>query len=102
MPMTSRLTDLSTLRRPRLLIRAARHGMNEYRRERTLARLVEGHGQLSPDETLHHLLQAEARIEAERTSGQGTYSVTRHVEVLIAMMAEARLALRPTPSAGDA
>jgi hypothetical protein len=68
--------------------------MDEYRRERTLSRLVEGHGKMSPDETLQHLLQTESRIEAERTSGKGTYSVTRHVEVLIAMMAEARLVLR--------
>ncbi|MCA0045015.1 DUF6477 family protein [Celeribacter litoreus] len=89
--MTDLQSALATLRRPSLLIRAARFGMTDYNRTRTLKRLMNISTLPSPKHALSALLDAEARLEETRQSGDAAYSVARHVEVLIALMSEARL-----------
>ncbi|MBC55705.1 MAG: hypothetical protein CL814_02100 [Confluentimicrobium sp.] len=89
--MSDPLSILKTLRRPRLLIRAARFGLTDYRRERDLSRLMKCVRLPSPLQSLGALLEQEEQMEATRKSGDATYSVARHIEVLIALMAEARL-----------
>jgi hypothetical protein len=84
-------TLLAGLQRPRLLIRAARHGLGAYHRERDLGRLIGGNRVPAPDESLPRLMREEARLERIRGSGDASYSLVRHIEVLIALMAEARL-----------
>lgn len=88
------LAAIAALRRPRLLIRAARAGQAEYDRTRDLRRLVRSFDIPGPDAALRRLLHEERRLEATRQRGCASYSMTRHVEVMIAMMAEAA-ALRP-------
>jgi hypothetical protein len=85
-------TLLTTLRRPRLLMRAARFGLAEYRRERDLRRFVSGPA--SPEATVSSLISVEARLEETRVAGDAGYSVARHIEVLIALLAEAQLLRR--------
>lgn len=86
--------SLATLRRPRLLLRAARFGLGDYRRDRDLRRLVKcGH---SPEETVPSLIVTEEQLEATRLSGDASYSVARHIEVLIALLAEVQLLRRPS------
>lgn len=86
--MTDFRALLAELRRPRLLIRAARHGMGDYRRERDLRRLVTTS---IPESALPELVRQEERLEEIRRTGCASYSLIRHVEVLIALMAEVRL-----------
>lgn len=86
---------LDGLHRPRLLVRAARHGLADYRRDRDLRRLVGLTPQAGARQTLTRLMQEEARIEATRRAGCASYSPARHVDVLIALIAEARLSARP-------
>ncbi len=88
--MTDFRALLSDLRRPQLLIRAARFGLQDYRRERDLKRLLDGQ-QPSPDRSVPRLLNEEERLEENRQSGDAGYSVARHIEVLIALMSEVRL-----------
>lgn len=88
--MTDFRALLSDLRRPQLLIRAARHGLCDYRRDRDLKRLLDGQ-QPSPDRSVPRLLNEEELMEETRQSGDAGYSVVRHIEVLIALMAEVRL-----------
>jgi Family of unknown function (DUF6477) len=83
---------LANLRRPRLLMRAARFGLGDYRRERDLRRLVRCG--LSPEDTVPTLMSVEAELEETRLAGDMSYSCARHIEVLIALMAEARLLRR--------
>lgn len=85
----------AALRRPRLMIRAARLGISDYRRERDLRRLLGFSASPTPEQALPALMEAEAEAEAIRAAGDATYSVTRHVDLLIAMMAEARMLTRP-------
>jgi hypothetical protein len=83
---------LANLRRPRLLMRAARFGLGDYRRERDLRRLVDAAA--SPEETVPRLMSVEERLEATRLSGDAGYSAARHIDVLIALLAEAQLLRR--------
>jgi uncharacterized protein DUF6477 len=89
--MANLLMLLQALRRPRLLIRAARHGVADYNRKRDLKRFISVQAATSPDQTVSVLMDQEALIEERRKSGDHRYSPARHVEVLIALMAEARL-----------
>jgi hypothetical protein len=91
--MTDFSTLLANLRRPRLLIRAASCGLVDYRRDRDLKRLLRTNP--SPEVAVPHLLEEEARLEAIRRAGEVGYCVARHIEVLIALMAEVRLLPRP-------
>ena len=85
---------LADLRRPRLLIRAARFGMQEYQRERDLRRL--GAPLASIERAVSKLFQDEEDMEQTRRAGDAGYSVARHIEVMIALMAEVRLLPRST------
>lgn len=87
---------IDNLSRPRLLIRAARFGQSDYRRERDLRRLIEA--AVPPEAALGRLLSVEDRMESTRRAGDASYSIARHIEVLIALMAEARVVLRKAPA----
>lgn len=91
------LGTLRALRRPPLLIRAARIGLQDYRREVHLRRLLRD-GPLPQSATaLIRLLETEAALDEERRLANSAYSPARHVEVLIAMMGEARdMAISPS------
>ncbi len=87
--MTDFRSILANLRRPRLLIRAARFGLQDYRRDRDLRRLLTG--STSPERTVPQLLAEEERLEAIRQTGDISYPMGRHIEVLVALMAEVQL-----------
>ncbi len=83
---------LKSLRRPRLLVRAARHGLSDYRRDRFLRRLLPGEVVPQPGQALARLAEREAAMDQNRREGGATYSVARHIEILVALIEEARLA----------
>jgi len=89
--MTDLIQILSNLHRPRLLIRAARFGITDYNRKRDLRRLLNASSQMSASSAVTALMAKEAGIEENRKNGEASYSVARHVEVLIALIAEARI-----------
>ncbi len=89
--MTALSETLATLRRPRLLVRAARFGIEDYNRNRDLRRILRGDSLPGPSDALPRLMDMEAVHEDTRQRGDGAYSVARHLEILIALMAEARL-----------
>jgi hypothetical protein len=86
---------LANLHRPRLLMRAARIGAQEYRRTANLPRIL-GYGILPRHgDALMRLVEIEHDLEVQRTLTDACYNVVRHVDVLIAIVGEAR-ALRAT------
>jgi hypothetical protein len=91
--MTNSHPGLSQLRRPGLLMRAARHGLAHYRRGRLLSRLLGA--DLQPDRAFPRLVEAEAEHEETRRRGDAAYSAADHLEVLVALLAEARLLRQP-------
>ena len=89
--MSDTESPLAGLHRPRLLIRAARFGMAEYRRTPSLRRMFAAAGAHAPRQIVALLLRREDEADRLRRAGDATYNVARHVELLIALMAEARL-----------
>jgi hypothetical protein len=85
------LSILNSLHRPRLLIRAARAGAQDYNRKRHLQRLL-GYGALPRTvAALMRLIELERGMNDARKEGDAGYSLPRHLDVLIAIMGEAQL-----------
>jgi len=89
--MNDLMSLLKCLHRPRLLIRAARFGVTDYNRKRDLRRLLKAAVPPTPGRAIMCLLNEESLLEDKRKTGDASYSITRHVSLLIALMGEARL-----------
>jgi len=94
--IVSLMNTIACSRRPRLLLRTARIGTRDYRRETDLRRVLRLPAAPPPGPaTVRALIDLEAQIEAQRLrpndSIGDTWRPARHVEVMIALMAEARL-----------
>ena len=98
--VNSLFDQAESLRRPAILLRAARAGGADYNRNRDLKRLMQG-SLPCPAVAVRRLLDDEAVIDARRLAGDAGYSLTRHVAVMIALLAELRL-LRLTTAADRA
>ncbi|MEO1454552.1 MAG: DUF6477 family protein [Pseudomonadota bacterium] len=92
--MTDPVETAKKLRRPGLLVRAAKLGATEYDRAKELRRLIPGVSVPNPNKAIELLLDQEQELETIRTLGDASYSVMRHVRVMIALMAEVHLARR--------
>ena len=90
--MIDPLAHLQTLSRPKLLVRAARIGLCEYNRERSLRRILPGQTLPPPGQAFDALIEREDALDQTRRHGGAAYSAARHVEVLTALINEARLA----------
>lgn len=93
---------VGALRRPRLLVSAARFGLEDYVRDTHLPRILRSGGAPAPKAggtVLMRLLDLEDTLDAKRRAGAADYSVARHVEVLIAVMAESRFLAAARPRA---
>ncbi|MCF6443259.1 DUF6477 family protein [Nereida sp. MMG025] len=101
--MTDLLSLLATLRRPRLLMQTARVGLHDYRREAHLQRVLKGTAPAQHGAALAKLIDVESRLNDKRRKGDANYSTLHHVDVMIALLAEAdalqkrRAALNDTP-----
>mgnify|MGYP001063033033 CR=1 FL=1 len=91
-------TRLTTLKRPALLARAARFGVDDYRRDVHLPRLLDIETPPRSAAALMALFSAEAEMEAARKNKAAAYRPARHVALLIAIMGEAQI-LRATTRA---
>ncbi|PKQ11835.1 MAG: hypothetical protein CVT70_12105 [Alphaproteobacteria bacterium HGW-Alphaproteobacteria-1] len=90
---------LDRLRRPPLMVRAARIGAEHYDRARVLRLLLGVQSPPAPAPALRRLIEIEAGEEQDRKTRAAHYSAARHVTVLIALMGEARsLAEAPAPA----
>ncbi len=89
--MQDLMTMITTLRRPRLLARAAKIGVQDYNRDRHLQRLL-GYGSTpGTGAALIRLLELEREINAQRIEEDAAYSLVRHLDLLIALNGEAQL-----------
>lgn len=81
---------IARLTRPRLLVRAARFGLDEYDRAQRLPRLLDRPVAPGTGEAIMMLVEMEAELDRARRNKSPDYAVSRHVDVLIALMGEAR------------
>lgn len=82
--------ELAALRRPGLLVDAANHGTARYNRRRDLRRMLRAAIPASPRAALEALLPIESALENRRRTSDKNYSFARHVDILVALLAEAR------------
>lgn len=85
------LDTLNRIRRPRLLIQAARIGAATYRRDLHLRRLFGTEPVPRGSDALSRLMEWESEMNRSRKHSEAGYSAADHVDLLIAMMGEARL-----------
>ncbi len=90
--MNDPMSRLSTLSRPRLLVRAARFGTQEFNRDRSLRRIFLGEAIPAPGQAFEALFGREAAMDEARRDGGAAYSPARHVELLAALIYEAKIA----------
>lgn len=83
-------TMLARIKRPGLLIAAARHGLEEYDRSRHLKKILRTERLPGSAEAALKLIELEAALDEERREKSATYLIGRHVDLLVALMAEAR------------
>lgn len=86
-------TRLKSLKRPGLLMQAANHGASDYRRNKHLARAMQGQPPAKNGEIIFRLLDMEDEINRLRRDGDAAYSPARHVQIMIALVAEAQTTL---------
>lgn len=91
------LCKLEQIKRPRLLLRSAKLGAIEYTRNQHLRRHFACRKIPSHYESLTRLLEREVKVDAQRKNDSAAYSVIDHIDLLIAVLGEARL-LRATQS----
>ncbi|MAM60534.1 DUF6477 family protein [Maritimibacter sp. UBA3975] len=84
--MTVQHTELTRLRRPKLLLRAARHGLESFDRTRDLKRIL-GRAPRTTSE-IDALLDRESGLDAARRTGDVSYAPHHHVAVMTAVLAE--------------
>lgn len=92
------------LRRPVLLIRAARLGQPGWRRGRDLPKLLKCETVPLPGDALPQLREMEQALNDSRQVGAAEYDIRQHVTLMIAILAEIRAvtaerAATPQPSA---
>jgi len=97
MPLESRFP----ISRPRVLIRAARFAAGLYRRGRDLPGAVPGLLAQPRSQILPRLIAVEDLCERSRRAGSALYRPSRHVQVLAALLAEARAAMPETAGVGE-
>ncbi|WP_211657944.1 DUF6477 family protein [Paracoccus subflavus] len=86
------------LRRPSVLIRAAREGQSGWRRERDLKRLLRSDRCPAPGTSLPRLRAEEAVMNDARLQRLAEYDMHRHVLLMIAILAEMRAAVADAPA----
>lgn len=84
-------TVLKTLKRPRLLIRAASLGARRYNRARHLKMLATTTAGKTRERFFKELIEKERDMDWVRRSGSADYNVQKHVLILSALIVEARL-----------
>lgn len=88
------------LRRPRLLVRAAKAGLAAYSRKRDLRRALKCEELPVIGAALSRLIAEEERLDQARRDGAADYDVQHHLLLLIALIAEAlQGAARPVSTA---
>lgn len=90
-------TRIATLKRPPLLARAARFGVDDYRRQVHLRRILKSDTLPRHGQAIIQLLDIEAGMDALRKDSSAHYRPAHHVEVLIALLGEAHLMRATAP-----
>ena len=90
--MSSPLAYLQNLNRPQLLVNAARVWLPDFNRDRSMKRIFPSIVPPAPVHGFDALVGQEMEINQVRLERAASYSAARHIELLVALIVEARLA----------
>lgn len=90
-------TQISTLKRPTLLVKAANIAAQDYRRKIHLRRVLRGPIPPKASAVLVQLCDLESHHNSLRKTRDAAYSAARHVEVLVALICESQRVFSPRP-----
>ena len=85
------LQRMDHLKRPPILVRAAKEGALRYQRRAHLKRFFGETPPTQSKDVLGQLLRLEDQSNDQRLAETADYSVTRHVDILIALIGEAQI-----------
>ena len=86
--MQTALQKLSKLKRPKVLNTAVRIGLCRYNRQKELSRILGFKFEGSEQELIAYLFQAEAAINQKRLNQDPFYTMSYHIDVLVALIHE--------------
>lgn len=92
--MNNVIAKLNALQRPKLLIRAARAGVQNFCFKRDLNKSDDNIEQKNTPKLIDALFIEESRLNKERLQNDTAYNVLKHIRVLTALIATANI---PTP-----
>ncbi len=95
--MTDPFTRLGPLRRPALLMKAARHAARAGNGPAAIRRLFGDAPPRGRAQLLNALIEVEGYLEDARRARDAGYNPTRHVDVVAALLREAAREIAPAP-----
>lgn len=85
------LQEVAALKRPSMLVRAAKEGALGYRREAHLRRYFGEQQRQCGADLLSKIMRLETEQNVQRKTERAEYSITQHVDILIALIGEAQI-----------
>ena len=89
--MTQALRTLSRIKRPKLLLAAARNAKNLCNREKLLSELLKNEPAVTGEKALARLMAAEEQLNEQRKAHNANYQPSRHVMIMAALLIEAAI-----------
>lgn len=83
--------EFCTIKRPRILVRAAKIAAQHFHRETALRRIMKCSIVPPKGKALQFLTDQEAHLNTLRLEGEASYSMRRHINVLAALLVEKSL-----------
>lgn len=88
--MTRFEETLSRIKRPAILLRAARVALDQHNHRNAIFRLFGEVPPIGSDDLFALLLEQEEYMNTQRKTGEANYSIARHILVLTALLHECR------------
>lgn len=79
---------LCNVKRPKILLQAAKIGLTTYSRNRDLKRLFKVQEIPQPKQIIKRLLKNEMTLEEARRTGNAAYDMKKHIQVMTALLQE--------------
>lgn len=82
--------EISNIKRPKILIKAAQIGQRHYQRGSNLKNILGCTKLPNPNAILTRLCEKEQALNEARLLGEASYSITRHITLLTALLEESK------------
>jgi len=88
---------LNAKRRPKILLSAVRQACKFYSRDRDLSKIIHTIGRIDSTRLSERLLDKEECLDQARRTGCASYNLSKHIQVLVALVEEIKLIKRSCP-----